>query len=151
MKYFMSTIICLFLSMSAWAETDVDCLATAMLIEAGNQPLIGRQAVGLVIMNRAEEKNISICNVLKRSGQFPWYKGGKIPRYAKKDTRIVALRFEAYDLLNAPDESKAYRRAALRNATFFHATYVRPHWAKAMCNPIRIKDHIFYTECKRDG
>jgi spore germination cell wall hydrolase CwlJ-like protein len=120
-----------------------------MLVEAGNQPMLGRHAVGLVIINRAEVRNKSVCAVIKQRGQFPWYKGGKITRYAKKDSRLVALRFEAHDLLDEPSESKAYRRVALRNATYFHATYVKPKWAKTMCNKTRVKDHYFYTECRR--
>lgn len=141
-------IVLTFFSMSVFAESEVECLAVAMLKEAGNQPIIGREAVGLVIMNRAEQTNKSICQVVKKKRQFSWYKGGNINRYVKKkDKRIAALRLEAYDLLDDPRDSKAYRRVSLRSATYFHATYVKPKWARSMCKPTRIKDHIFYSEC----
>lgn len=129
------------------AGEGAECLAIAMLREAGNQPAVGRQAVGLVILNRAEQRNKSVCAVIRERKQFSWYKGGKLSKYIRKDSRIHAIRFEAMDLINKPKKSKAYAKARLRKATYFHATYVKPKWARSMCQPIRIRDHIFYSEC----
>jgi N-acetylmuramoyl-L-alanine amidase len=144
----ISFFILVVTAVSVKAESEIDCLAIAILKEAGNQPRIGRDAVGLVILNRAEQRDMSICQVIKERKQFSWYKGGSIKKYVrKKDTRIVALRLEAHDLIDDPSNSKAYRRVSLRNATYFHATYVRPKWARSMCKPTRVKDHVFYSEC----
>lgn len=149
MKHLLLTLLVCFITLFnvAHADDNVECLAIAMLKEAANQPVVGRQAVGLVILNRAEQRNKTVCAVIKEKGQFSWYKGGRLAKYVKKDSRIHGIRFEAHDLIDNPQDSKAYRRVALRSATYFHATYVSPSWRKSMCKPTRIRDHIFYSEC----
>jgi spore germination cell wall hydrolase CwlJ-like protein len=56
--------------------------------------------------------------------------------------------------LRAWGRAESVARAAIasatdhaRGATHFHADYVSPAWARALCPTARIGRHIFYREC----
>ena len=134
-------------------ETAFLCLALNTYHEAKNQSMIGQIAVAEVVMNRVADSRYpnTICEVVKQGPkykgsdvpvrhrcQFSWYCDGKsdIPKNAKAWKKAQDY---AYLVL--------YNRIAIdvtEGATHYHATYVKPSWAKTKTRTTRIESHIFY-------
>ena len=135
-------------------ETALMCMAFNIYHEANNQSMLGQIAVGQVVMNRVEDSRFpdTVCEVVKQAVtykgtdkpvlhkcQFSWYCDGKKdePNYDSKSWS-KALRYAVVVLggnitLDFTD-----------GATHYHATYVRPAWAKTKTRTTRIDRHIFY-------
>ena len=139
-------------------ETAFICLALNTYHEAKNQSMIGQIAVAEVVMNRVQDKRFpnSVCEVVKQGPtrpswedpkkeypikhrcQFSWYCDGKsdIPNNEKAWKKAQDY---AYLVL--------YNRIAIdvtEGATHYHATYVKPSWARTKTRTTRIESHIFY-------
>ena len=139
-------------------ETAFICLALNTYHEAKNQSMIGQIAVAEVVMNRVQDKRFpnSVCEVVKQGPtrpswedpkkeypikhrcQFSWYCDGKsdVPKNEKAWKKAQEY---AYLVL--------YNRIAIdvtEGATHYHATYVKPSWAKTKTRTTRIESHIFY-------
>lgn len=132
------------------ANSDFDrqrqCLATGLYFEARGETYEGQLAVAEVVLNRVQSKYYpnSICGVVyqganRSSGcQFSFACDGvsDIPRNKKAWSRAYAA---ATKVLNG------YSRATLvGGATYYHADYVRPRWAREMTPVAKIGKHIFY-------
>ena len=135
-------------------ETALMCMAFNIYHEANNQSMLGQIAVGQVVMNRVEDSRFpdTVCEVVKQAVtykgtdkpvlhkcQFSWYCDGKKdePNYDSKSWSN-ALKYAVVVLggnitLDFTD-----------GATHYHATYVRPAWAKTKTRTTRIDRHIFY-------
>jgi len=134
-------------------ETALMCMAANVYHEAKNQSMLGQFAVAQVVMNRVEDHRYpnTICEVVKqgltyKNGkvvlgkcQFSWYCDGK----SDEPNR------------NSKAWGKAIRHASIimgetinldvtDGATHYHASYVRPAWAKTKKRTTRIDKHIFY-------
>ena len=135
-------------------ETALMCMAVNIYHEAGNQSMIGQMAVGQVVLNRVEDSRFpdTVCEVVKEAVtyknsnkpvrwkcQFTWFCDGKKdePNFESK-TWSAALE-NASILL-----SKTIVLDITEGATHYHATYVRPAWAKTKTKTTRIDRHIFY-------
>ena len=139
-------------------ETAFICLALNTYHEAKNQSMVGQIAVAEVVMNRVQDKRFpnSVCEVVKQGPtrpswedpkkeypikhrcQFSWYCDGKsdVPKNEKAWKKAQDY---AYLVL--------YNRIAIdvtEGATHYHATYVKPSWAKTKTRTTRIESHIFY-------
>ena len=139
-------------------ETAFICLALNTYHEAKNQSLVGQIATAQVVMNRVADDRYpsTICEVVKQGPtrpswedpakeypikhrcQFSWYCDGKpdIPKNEKawKKAQDVAF-LVLYNKINLD---------VTEGATHYHATYVRPAWAKTKTRTTRIEKHIFY-------
>ena len=135
-------------------ETALMCMAVNIYHEAGNQSMIGQMAVGQVVLNRVEDSRFpdTVCEVVKQAVtykksdkpirwkcQFTWYCDGKKdePDFDSRTWRL-ALAHASILITN---------RIVLdvtEGATHYHATYVRPEWAKTKTKTTRIDRHIFY-------
>lgn len=119
---------------------EVMCLAQAVYFESRGEPLNGQLAVARVIINRAESNRFpdDYCSVVTQRSQFSFVRGGHIPTPNHGSA--------------AWNRAKAIARIAHRDlweseaddALYFHATYVRPSWARRMTTRARIDNHIFY-------
>ena len=139
-------------------ETAFICLALNTYHEAKNQSLVGQVATAQVVMNRVEDDRFpnTICEVVKQGPtrpswedpekeypikhrcQFSWYCDGKddTTRNEKAWRKAQDVAFLVY-----------YNKIQLdvtEGATHYHATYVRPAWAKTKKRTTRIEKHIFY-------
>ena len=134
-------------------ETAFICLALNTYHEAKNQSMVGQIAVAEVVMKRVADSRYpnTICEVVKQGPkykgsdvpvrhrcQFSWYCDGKsdIPKNEKAWKKAQDY---AYLVL--------YNRIAIdvtEGATHYHATYVKPSWAKTKTRTTRIESHIFY-------
>jgi len=119
-------------------SNDMQCLAGAIYFEARGEPLLGQLAVGRVIINRAESGRFpaSYCGVVYQPGQFSFAHAGHMPRIdtsspAWQNAKAIA-RIAHEDLWDSP----------AKDALFFHATGVRPHWG--LTRLAQVDHHIFY-------
>ena len=139
-------------------ETAFICLALNTYHEAKNQSMVGQVATAQVVMNRVEDDRFpsTVCEVVKQGPtrpswedpekeypikhrcQFSWYCDGKddTPKNEKAWRKAQDVAFLVY-----------YNKIQLdvtEGATHYHATYVRPAWAKTKKRTTRIEKHIFY-------
>ena len=139
-------------------ETAFICLALNTYHEAKNQSLVGQIATAQVVMNRVADNRYpnTICEVVKQGPhrpswenpekeypvkhrcQFSWYCDGKpdMPKNEKAWRKAQDVAFLVY-----------YNKINLdvtEGATHYHATYVKPAWAKTKTRTTRIEKHIFY-------
>lgn len=127
--------------------TNVHWLALNIYYESGNQPMIGKIAVGVVTLNRLRTRySDSIEGVIKQYKQFSWYDPQKInkPRDEKTWNESVYVA----KLLLSLDPNHAIIEM-FDGITHFHATYVKPEWRKSMVKVTQIGDHIFYKKKAR--
>ncbi len=134
-------------------ETAFLCLALNTYHEAKNQSMIGQIATAQVVMNRVADKRYpnTVCEVVK---QGPKYKGSNIP---VRHRCQFSWYCDGKDDL--PKNEKAWKKAqdyahlvlynrihidVTEGATHYHATYVKPAWAKTKTRTTRIEKHIFY-------
>ena len=119
---------------------DLQCLAQAVYFEARGESLAGQLAVAQVVINRAESGRFaaSYCGVVTQPAQFSFVRGGRIPAPNFGSTawnRAKAIALIAHEGMW---ESEA------GDALYFHASYVRPSWARARTTRATIERHVFY-------
>lgn len=119
---------------------DVECLAQAIYFEARGEPLDGQLAVAQVIVNRTRSPQFpsDYCSVVRQRAQFSFVRGGRIPaapRASRAWQRASAIaRIADQELWDSPAE----------DALFFHASSVRPGWARTKLARATIERHVFY-------
>ena len=136
-----------------------ECLAMNMYHEARNQGTAGVFAVSAVVLNRVNDPRFpnTICEVIKQGPtraswkdpqirfpiknrcQFSWYCDGKSDNpHNKKEYQLFV------NLSSAILSNQIPFLDITDGATFYHADYVSPAWAKTKTKTIEIEDHIFY-------
>lgn len=119
---------------------DMRCLAQAIYFEARGEPLDGQLAVGRVVVNRAVSDAFpdDYCGVVTQRSQFSFVRGGHIPAPDTSSPawkRAVAVAKVAHqELWESP----------VGDALFFHATYVKPGWARKKLRRATLARHVFY-------
>lgn len=121
------------------------CLAQVIYFEARNQPVLGRLAVADVVLNRVADRRFpeTICDVVFQ-GQARSYRCQF--SFACDGSMNKAREVEAWDQAEALADIvyRGFRPPLTQFATFYHADYVDPYWAKAFNQTAMIGDHIFY-------
>jgi len=128
------------------------CLAKAIYFEARNQSIEGKIAVGTVVMNRVKTgmHPNTICEVVHAGCQFSW-NCDKSKKYDPANHKNIIER-QAWNesLMLANDLILEYNSTTFdditKGATYFHASYVSPHWRKwkRLQRTVKIDKHIFY-------
>jgi len=129
-------------------KSEVLCLAKNIYYEARGESLAGKLAVGQVTLNRVERAHwpTTICGVVFERNkeatvcQFSWVCDSTIPRI---DQASNAWR-HSYDLAIQLLASPFPLKDITEGATYFHARYVNPTWAKQKVKIATIDNHIFY-------
>ena len=136
-------------------EAALVCLALNIYHESRDQPFLGQVAVAQVVMNRVRDKRYpnTVCEVVKQSPtyswkpdfpvrnrcQFSWYCDGK------SDTIHDMVAFKAIEELSASIiVAYGVQRDITDGAVMYHASYVKPYWAKSYERTSRVDSHIFY-------
>ncbi|MBK8175384.1 MAG: cell wall hydrolase [Rhodospirillales bacterium] len=129
-------------------EPEFECLAQNIYWEARGEPFDGMLAVAFVTLNRVADDDFpkSICGVVKQGVslglhrcQFSW----ACDQYTDRPRRGAAwdeareAAFQAL-FLDEPDPTDG--------ALYFHATRVRPSWARSMVRVGRIGKHVYYRQ-----
>ena len=133
---------------SARSATELKCLATAIYFEARGESEKGQIAVAQVVLNRLKNPAYpnTICGVVyqnknKRNRcQFSFACDGITDRISDKRSWAMSQAL-ARRVLN--DDRTLYM-ADIGAATHYHATYVKPRWARSMKRMDKIGRHIFY-------
>jgi N-acetylmuramoyl-L-alanine amidase len=124
------------------------CLARNVYFEARGEPAAGRYAVAEVTMNRKASGRYpdTVCGVVYQKnwdplrkryvGAFSWTEFDSLPTPTGEDW------LRAWEVA----EAVYYEREApvLEGALFFHATYIKPDWARGKRPLARIGGHVFY-------
>lgn len=145
-----TSIICSYNTATAsnrlYNDAEIKCLASNIYHESKGESLIGKAAVGIVVINRVKDPRWpkSVCGVVKqtsyRSCQFSWY--------CRKVNRIdydSAQWKDSYSIAKAVFYTDEYKNL-LNGATHFHSTSVRPEWADRLKFIKRIDNHMFYKQ-----
>lgn len=142
------------------------CLAMAIYFEARSEPPSGQWAVAMVILNRVHSRGYppSACGVVFQNArwhnrcQFSFACTGisllpkerKAWKVAQNIANSIPVCAPDCDSDPIPEEEDIL---AVSGATHYHATYVKPRWARQMRNVGRIGSHIFFETGvpKRNG
>lgn len=127
---------------------DLTCLARNVYYEARGESEQGKKAVAKVTLNRVASSRFpnSICEVVyeqrwdKRRrrfvGAFAWTEFDSVPSPKSKQWKKAWQAAEA--VYQNPDSVQ------LKGALFYHATRIKPRWARQKKRIKRIGRHIFY-------
>ena len=133
-------------------EQQLDCLALNIYREAGYEPFEGKVAVAQVTLNRVQTGKFGkdVCGVVYQKNvimekvvcQFSWacdsvHRSRPINKEAYNESYEVAKKV----LL------EGFRLSVLKDALYYHATYVNPRWPLEKIGTIG--QHIFYKEKER--
>ena len=123
------------------------CLAQAVYFEARSEPEEGQAAVAQVVLNRATSGLYpgSVCSVVfqnqqhRNACQFSFACEGHALRVTEGESwnRAVRIAREVTDGTTYVSD--------IGGATHYHASYVRPGWARALKRTEAIGHHIFYA------
>ena len=116
------------------------CMAQNIYFESANQSVLGKLAVGLVVMNRVKDSRYpgTICGVVRQDSQFSWVDDNrsnepKDDAAWKESVRITD------DVLSGRADFLEFD-----GVMNYHADYVNPHWSGSMKEVATIDQHIFY-------
>jgi spore germination cell wall hydrolase CwlJ-like protein len=123
----------------------LNCLASAVYYEAGNQDADGERAVAQVVLNRVRHPAFpnSVCGVVYEGStrptgcQFTFTCDGSLGREPDADGWRRAWKV-------AEDALSGYVYAPVGWATHYHADYVLPTWASNMAKNAIVGAHLFY-------
>ena len=124
---------------TTYSTAEFKCMVDNLYHEARGEGVLGLSAVASVVMNRAMATGKDVCDVVYKYKQFSWTQKPK--PIASKDNLhnifVVAGKALSGQLTDVT-----------QGATHYHATHVKPKWAKAMRKVVIINNHIFYKETK---
>jgi spore germination cell wall hydrolase CwlJ-like protein len=117
------------------------CLIRNVFYEAGAEPHEGKIAVAQVTWNRLRSGawGQDLCGVIHAPHQFSWTLDSVKRNRPLNGAQVAAVQSAVDEFLSGMRVSK------LKNATHFHATYVRPNWATADTRLKKIGGHVFYA------
>ena len=130
---------------SATRAQALECLASAVYYEAGNQGEDGERAVAQVVLNRVRHPAFpsTVCGVVYQGStrltgcQFTFTCDGSLERRPDADGWARAKR-----IAEAALTGTVFGPVGL--ATHYHADYVVPYWASTMAKNAVIGAHLFY-------
>jgi spore germination cell wall hydrolase CwlJ-like protein len=141
-------------STNYFSQKNLSCLTEAIFHEAGMEPDEGKEAVGIVILNRAEQRNTdNLCSVIAESSiidgkkvcQFSYYCMNHFDHKKMDGPVLASTALVAALILNNRFELGAMK--LFRDATHYHADYITtPLWAKKMVFLGQIGVHKFYKK-----
>ena len=122
------------------------CLTEALYFEARGESMSGIFAVAEVIMNRRDSAKFpnTICKVISqgvregsRACQFSYKCDGHAEVYHEREAFYKVAKIAQIVLdQRAPDLTAG--------ATYYHADFVNPRWARSFTNTAKIGKHLFY-------
>lgn len=131
---------------AAFSRREQRCLAAAVYFEARGEPAAGQAAVAQVVLNRVKAPSYpsTICGVVYQNKkwrnrcQFSFACDGIRDKVTDKKSYSQAAK-----IAKSVTRGKSWSRV-VGSSTHYHATYVKPRWAKKMKRLTKIGRHIFY-------
>lgn len=145
----MKHLLVAFLMLSACANStaaemsvdDYECLAMNVYHEARGESWEGQAAVVHVTLNRVADHRFpdNICDVVWQDSQFSWTNDGRsdYPHDAEAWAISQSIAATAYDWWQRGEDFS-------EGATFYHAHWVSPYWARQFQETVEIGVHTFY-------
>lgn len=126
-----------------YSKKDLFCMAKNIYHEAGHEPKLGKYAVAQVTINRMESPLFGdrVCEVVFEHKQFSWANRHSLRWTTPSGPAWYEAKRIAHDVLENNKRIKG-----MDDALFYHATYVRPYWARTKDRLTRIGLHIFYEQ-----
>jgi spore germination cell wall hydrolase CwlJ-like protein len=133
----------------SYSDRSFACLSEAIYQEAGVESDQGKEAVGIVILNRTVQRHTQdVCGVIReyrmvegvKVCQFSYKCSDKLPPKQGKNWNDSS--FIAMNLLHNRFEHGAW--AIVAYADHYHASYVHPTWADKFTLMGQIGNHLFY-------
>lgn len=127
-------------------EAAVLCLAMNVYHEARGEGVQSMMSVAEVTLNRVNDSRYpdNVCDVVKqgyqpdrKDCQFSWYCDGKSDKMVNEKMFFLAEEI-------AVDYLTGLTTNFTEGATHYHATYVKPYWAKELTKTKTIGSHVFY-------
>lgn len=131
-------------------ERQLDCLARNIYHEAATEPFEGKVAVAQVTINRSQNDKwpSDICAVVYQKNKFMEKVVCQFSWYCEGHGKAKPIRSrEHYDESMAVAKKvllEGFRLDIMKDAYYYHATYVRPSWNKQKIG--KIGNHIFYKD-----
>jgi len=131
---------------SVFSEKEQKCLAEGIYFEARSESVKGQAAVAQVILNRVRNPTYpsTICGVVYQNRT--WRNRCQFS-FACDGTRLRVASRRNYDVARQVAMAVTAGKIFLPevgSATHYHATYVKPRWARTMDKMKKIGLHIFY-------
>ena len=123
----------------------IDCMAAAVLYEAGDDP-VGQRAVAQVVINRARHPAFpkTICGVVFQGAeratgcQFTFACDGALARHKWQDLQWN----QARQVATAALTGAVYKPVGY--ATHYHTDWVVPYWQSSLDKIAAVKTHLFF-------
>ena len=156
MRLLTTTLVTLFLLISAAKADDFNCLVEALYHEARSESFIGMISVANVVLTRKESSNFpnTICKVvhqgkywkgnpIKDKCQFSYWCDGTPERFIDIEGLIKSLNVAEMSLNGIQIKQTV-------GATHYHASYVTPGWASDpnFKSLGQIGTHVFYIDMR---
>ena len=147
-------------------NTEAYCLAQNILFEASVEPMAGKIAVGLVVLNRVNDNRYpdTVCEVIYQGPTYESWKTRQNPDLADQDRIYYPVKhrcqFSWYcdgksDETHASENWYKSQIVALQlldgkytdimeGATHYHATWVSPSWRHELTFIGQVGEHLFY-------
>jgi N-acetylmuramoyl-L-alanine amidase len=136
-------------------DEELMCMAKNIYFVAGNQPLSGKIAVGLVTLNRSMSSQFpdTVCDVIYQGEYYTNYKGKEVPVigqcqfswFCDGKSDIPTDSFTWLQAIGVAEELLNYTPIDItEGALWYHADYVNPEWSNYLQRIVTIENHIFY-------
>ena len=134
------------LPLSVFSEREQNCLTAGIYFEARGEPVRGQAAVAQVILNRVKNPTYpdSICGVVYQNKE--WRNRCQFSFACDRVKDRVGDK-QGWEIASFVARETTHGRIWLSevgSSTHYHATYVRPKWARSMKKMGRIGLHVFY-------
>lgn len=111
------------------------CLALAIFHEARGEPTdVARYAVAEVVINRAKERDKTICQVIAEPNQFSWYR--------RKGLNLPKSNVVWEDSIKIAEKSLRQKTNYTNGSTYFNTLKIGVRFGKK--RKAVIHNHVFY-------
>ena len=141
-------IVVAWISMTGWSGNgqDLECAVQNAWFEAGSYEDV--HYITRVVLNRVDDPRWpgEVCEVIWQDRQFSWTQDGK-PDTVETDTRWKVRKLVKIIMTASVAIDNKIMDGS--RPLYYHAHYVSPIWAKALCVSSSNKFHTFYRDCEK--
>lgn len=128
-------------------EQQLACLAKNIYHEAGGEPFEGKVAIAQVTLNRAASSQFpnDVCKVVYQKNDFYEKTVCQFSWYCDRESAVKPLNKAVYEECMTVAKKvllEDFRLPSLKNALYFHGTYINPGWNRPKIGTIG--HHVFY-------
>ena len=139
-------------------EHELKCMAENIYFEGRAEPMMGKIAIGHVVMNRIDDKRFpnTICDVVHQGPVRESWKTKKDPTLAKKDRIYYPIKHRCQfswwcdgqkDIIWATYMNGDYAKDPTHGAVFYYNPHIaNPNWGKIYNETAMIGNHRFMKD-----